>query len=169
MGSSLIQEGGYDIRFSATSEEPFVKKWLLDEATRLWYPPSSDVDVDVFVRNWVGFSRHKSSLTATYHGETIGVGTLFLMPYIKVSHLCMFYMVVAPEYQRKGVGGSLLRNLKHLAKTRFRLESMHCEVFEGSPIIGLLEKNGFEEVVQQENFVKFPECFKARIILETQL
>jgi len=169
MSSSFIEDASYDIRFSTTNEEPLVKKWLLDESTRLWYPPSSEADVEAFVRNWVGFSRHKSSLTATYNGQAIGMGTLFLMPYIKVAHLCMFYMVVAPEYQRKGVGGSLLRNLKHLAKTRFRLESMHCEVFDGAPIIGLLEKNAFEEVVKQEHFVKFPDQFKARIIFETQL
>jgi RimJ/RimL family protein N-acetyltransferase len=169
MGSSLIEETAYDIRFSTTAEEPLVKKWLMDESMRQWYPPSSDADVEMFVRNWIGFSRHKSSLTATYNGEPIGVGTLFLMPYIKVAHLCMFYMIVDPKYQRKEVGSSILRNLKHLAKTKFRLESMHCEVYDRSPIIGLLEKNGFEQVVKQEGFVKFPDHFRARIILETQL
>lgn len=169
MSQRIIEDKEYDLQFSTIGDEPALKKWILDEETRLWYPPSSDADVESFVRNWIGFSRHKSSLTAVYKGESVGIATIFLMPYKKVAHLCMMYMVVAPEFQRKGVGTSLLRNIKHLAKTRFRLESMHCEVFDGCPIIGLLEEGGFEQIIHQDHFVKLPDGFRGRIILETKL
>jgi len=169
MSEIITDDDAFDLRFSTTTDETNVKQWLYEPDVRLWYPPSSEADVDVFVRNWIGFSRYKASLTAIYKDEVIGVATIFLMPYIKVAHLCMMYMVVDPKYQRKGVGTALLRNIKHLAKTRFRIESMHCEVWEGSPIIGLFDKLDFKTVVQQENFVKFPEGHRARIIMETQL
>lgn len=169
MTDSIIEDPKYDLRFSTIADEPMLKGWILDEEVRQWYPPSSDADVESFVRNWIGFSRHKSSLTAVFDGEPVGVATIFLMPYIKVAHLCMMYMVVSPKFQKKRVGTSLLRNIKHLAKTRFRLESMHCEVFDGCPIVKLLETGGFEQIIHQKEFVKFPDAFRGRIVLETKL
>lgn len=167
--SDITQEESYEIRYTTAADEPFVKECVLIPEIRQWYPPSSDLDVEGFVRNWVGFSRFRSSLTALYKNELIGVATIFLMPYVKVAHLAMMYMVVAPKFQRKGVGASLVRNIKHLAKTRFRLESMHLEVWDGCPIIGLLQKHGFREIVRQENFVQFPNEYRARLVLEVDL
>lgn len=170
MNNKVTEEATYDIRYSSVADEPFLKEWVLVPEVRKWYPPSSNIDVEGFVRNWIGFSRYKCSLTAVYQNEPVGVATIFLMPYIKVAHLCMLYMVVAPQHQRRGVGDSLLKNIRHLAKTKFpRLESMHLEVFEGSPLIGLLQKQGFHRVVRQDNYVKFSEGFRAREIWEIDL
>lgn len=170
MSGKVVEETTYDIRYSSIADEPFVKEWVLIPEIRKWYPPSSNMDVEGFVRNWVGFSRYKCSLTAVYNGLPVGIVTLFLMPYIKVAHLCMLYMVVDPKFSRKGIGESLLKNILHLAKTKFpRLESIHVEVFEGSPIIPLLEKQGFKQIIKQENFVKLPEGFKAREVWEVAL
>lgn len=169
MKQLITDQEVYDLRFSTIGDETDLKKWLHDPDMRQWYPPSSDGDVDSFVRNWIGFSRYKASLTATYENEVVGIATIFLMPYIKVAHLCMMYMAVSPAFQRRGVGTSLVRNIKHLAKSRFRLESMHCEVWDGCPILGLLEQQQFKEVVRQENFVRFPGGNRARIIIEAEL
>ena len=56
-----------------------------------------------------------------------GIATLFLMPYKKVSHISMLYLIVDPKYQRKGVGSSLLKNIMHYAK-KFKLESIHVSL-----------------------------------------
>ena len=169
MNRKVIEEVDYDVRYSSTSDEPFLKEWILNSEMRQWYPPSSNEDVEGFVRNWIGFSRFMCSLTAVYENKPVGVATIFLMPYVKVAHLCMLYMAVDPDFQRRGVGSSLLKNILHLAKTKFtRLESMHVEVFEGSPIIGLLEMQGFKKIVTQKNYVKLQNGFKAREIFEIQ-
>ncbi|MFS8563575.1 MAG: GNAT family N-acetyltransferase [Rhabdochlamydiaceae bacterium] len=76
------------------------------------------------------------------------------MPYKKVAHHCLAKVIVDPKWQRQGIGSSLVRNLKHLAKNYFRLEMMDIEVFEGNPLIELLQKEGFHEVFRQEKFVK---------------
>jgi putative acetyltransferase len=78
-------------------------------------------------------------------------------------------VVVDPHWQGKGIGSSMIRNLKHLAKSYFHLEMISTEVFEGNPIISLLLKNGFQEVFRQEKFVKEKDVYKARIFLETKL
>lgn len=166
---NLTEESDYDIRYTELSDEQFLKQTLMDEEIGKWYPSSSESDVNIFVRNWAGFARYKCSITALYKGEIAGCATLFLMPYTKVAHLAMMYMVVAKKFQGRGIGRSLLKNINHLAKTRFRLESIHVEVFEGSPIEGLLPKEGYKEIIKQDNFVEFEEGMRARKIYEVEL
>lgn len=166
---SLILESDYDIRYSRAEDLEFLKQWMADPQTHMWYPPSSEKDVRQFVQNWIGFSKYRASITAIYQNQPIGIATVFLMPYLKVAHLCMMYIVVAPKWRRRGVGGSLLKNVKHLAKTRFRLESMHIEVWEGCPIIELSKRYGFEEIFTQEDFVHMDGKSYSRIVLETKL
>jgi ribosomal protein S18 acetylase RimI-like enzyme len=167
MSSNVTEETGYDIRYSSIGDELSLRGWILTPDMRKWYPPTSDIDVEGFVRNWIGFSRYKCSLTALYNGEPVGVATIFLMPYVKVAHLSMLYIAVSPEYQRRGVGESLLKNILNLAKTKFaRIESMHIEVFAGCPLIGLLRKQGFKKIVEQGNYVQLPEGFVGREIWE---
>jgi GNAT superfamily N-acetyltransferase len=169
MSVKVIEESTYDVRYSAITDEPFLREWILDPEVRKWYPPSTDVDVEGFVRNWIGFSRFKCSLTAVYNNVPVGIATIFLMPYVKVAHLCMLYIAVDPKFQKRGIGGSLLKNILHLAKTKFtRLESMHIEVFEGCPLASLLEMQGFKKIVAQNSYVKIDETFKAREIYELQ-
>jgi len=159
----------YDLRFSELTDEPFLKEQLLDEGTRVWYPPSSESDINIFVRNWAGFARYNCSLTAIYKGEIIGMVTIFLMPYVKVAHLAMAYMIVKKEFRRKGVGKSLLKNINHLAKTKFKLDSMHFEIFEGCCIEPLLKQGGYKLVFQQDNFVELFGKLKARLVYEMEL
>jgi hypothetical protein len=167
--TAFVDDEKYDLGFSQLSDEAFLKEELADLETRKWYPPSTDSDVNIFARNWAGFARYKCSLTATYNGEKIGMATIFLMPYVKVAHLAMMYVIVKKEYRNKGVGRSLIRNINHLAKTKFRLESMHIEMFEGCPIEPVLIGTGYKQVVFQENFVEFDEGMKGRKIYEVDL
>ncbi|MCH9620941.1 MAG: hypothetical protein S4CHLAM20_03500 [Chlamydiia bacterium] len=159
----------YDIRYSILNDETFLKEALADKDTRKWYPPSTDSDVKIFVRNWAGFSRYQCSLTATYENQVIGMATIFLMPYVKVAHLAMLYVIVKKEFQQKGVGTSLMKNINHLAKTKFKLDSLHLEIFEGCQIEPLLLKSGYKEVFVQENFVELDDKLKSRKVFEVDL
>lgn len=162
---------GLDIRYSYLSDAPPLRQWLNDPNVQRWFPVGEDREIEDAVQCWIGFSRYSSSLTATLDkGATIcGIGTLFLMPYRKVAHHCLFKMVVDPQFQHQGIGTSLLKNLKHLAKSYFRLEAMHIEVFENNPFIYLLQKNGFHEFARQEKFVKDRGSYSARILYEAKL
>ena len=121
MSNNLAEEIAFDIRYTANADEPFLREWILVPQMRKWYPPSSNADVEGFVRNWIGFARFKCSLTAVYNNEPVGVATIFLMPYIKVAHLSMLYIAVDPRFQRKGIGASLVKNILNLAKTKFSI------------------------------------------------
>lgn len=160
-----MEDSSLDIRYSELADGAHLKKWLSNPGDLLWYPPNTPKEIEEFAKNWIGFSKYRSSLTATIEKVPVGIGTLYLMPYKKVSHHTMFYMIVDPKHRKKGVGSSLLKNLLHLAKTYFSIESVHVEIFEGSPLTSLLRKKNFEPFARQENYVKTQSGYMHRILL----
>jgi RimJ/RimL family protein N-acetyltransferase len=158
-----------DIRYTYVTDTPFLRDWLQNPDVQKWFPVSEEREIEDAVQCWIGFSRYSSSLTATLNGEPVGVGTLFLMPYRKVAHHCLFKLVVDPKHQRKGIGSALLKNLKHLAKNYFHLDLIHIEVFEGNPVVHLLQKCDFHEFARQEGFVKDKGHYLSRILYESFL
>lgn len=168
--SKITESTDFDIRYTQTDDTPYLRSWLDVPGMLHWFPMSTQAEVDQAIAVWIGFSRINASLTATYKGEPCGMGTLFLMPYRKVAHHCLFKMIVSPEHQRQGVGTALLRNLKHHAKNYFRLELMHIEIFESNPIEFLLLKNGFRQFARQQRYVKEENGqYLTRVLMETDL
>jgi RimJ/RimL family protein N-acetyltransferase len=160
---------GYDIRYTYITDISHLRRWLQDAAMLHWFPMATEKEVEEALQAWISFSRWSCSLTATINHVPCAVGTLFLLPYQKVAHHCPFKLIVDPVLQRKGIGTSMLRNLRHLAKNYFHLEMINIEVFEGNPITHLLHKEGFVEIVRQEGFVKEEENLYARQIFEVAL
>lgn len=158
-----------DLRYSDLSDEPYLRAWLAENGMLHWFPMQEENEVDDAVKCWIGFSKYSCSLTATIDGVPVGIGTLFLMPYRKVAHHCLFKIIVDPKHQRQGIGTMLLKNLKHLAKTYFRLELIHIEVFEGNPLIKLLKKHNFHEYARQVDYVKEGDKYLTRILMESYL
>jgi len=166
----VVQEpAGLDIRYTYVTDTPYLRQWLLQPEVQKWFPVSEEKEIEDAVQCWIGFSRYSSSITATLDAEPCGVATLFLMPYRKVAHHCLFKLVVNPKHQRKGIGSALLKNLKHLAKNYFHLDLMHIEVYEGNPVVHLLLKHDFHEFARQERFVKDQSGYRARILYESFL
>src|SRR5689334_9365741 len=95
---------GLDMRYSYLTDAPVLRQWLSIPEVQRWFPVGEEREIEDAVQCWIGFSRFSSSITATLDkGQTIcGIGTLFLMPYRKVTHHCLFKMVVDPIYQNKG-------------------------------------------------------------------
>lgn len=161
MSSSLV-----DIRYSVLADEPYLLKWMKDPNVHQWFNMSSEEDIVSGVNNWIGFSRYRASLTATIDQKPCGIATLFLMPYRKMVHQALLYIVVDPKKEKKGVGTLLVKNVLNLAEKYFHLESVYVEVFEGSKILSILEAFSFETVAYQEKYVKDANGYKARIVLQ---
>lgn len=158
-----------DIRYTRITDVSYLKQWLSSPEVGHFFPMGTQEEIELAVRAWINFCRYHASLTAIKDGTPLGIGTLFLFPYKKVSHQCLCKMIVDPQFHRQGVGTVLLRNLKHLAKNYFHLEIMKMEVFEGNPMIELLKKEGFHEAVRQERFVKENGQYRARLLYEAVL
>ena len=155
----------FDIRFSTLEDLEPLTRWMSEPFATDDFAFCEE-EMEPTLKNWIGFAKYKASLTGTWNGEPCAVGTLFLMPYLKVSHHCSFYLIVDPKHRKKGVGTSMVRNLLHLAKTRFRLESVHVEIFEPSQLLPILKKQNFEQFARQENYIKTAGCSRARLLLE---
>ena len=153
----------HDIRYSELEDLHSLKEWFAEPAAADPFPFGFAEKEDA-LSNWIGFSKYQASLTAVIGGQPVAVGTLFLMPYRKVSHHASFYLIVAPAYRRQGIGTSMVRNLMHLAKSRFRLEVLHGELFEPSPLEALLERLSFTLFARQENYVHLDAGPRARRI-----
>lgn len=159
----------FDIRYTYVTDMSYLRQWMKSPGMLKWFPVKEEKEVEDALQCWIGFCRWSSSITATVNHIPCGIGTLFLMPYKKVAHHCLFKIIVDPHWQKKGIGTALIKNLKHLAKNYFHLEMISTEVFEGNPIISLLQKNGFKEIFRQDKYVKTDDGYKARIFLETVL
>jgi putative acetyltransferase len=156
---------GFDVRYTKEEDYPFLLSWLKDQENLQWFPMSEE-HLDLYAKNWVGFYKYRSSLTATIHDIPVGMVTLFLMPYQKVAHHASFYLIVDRKHLHKGVGSSLLKNVKNLAFKYFRLESIHVEVYENSPLIPLLMKGDFQHFATQPHFVKEKNEYRSRLLFE---
>lgn len=159
----------YDIRYSDLRDLETLRTWMKTKGMLHWFPPASAEELENFLNIWISFSRYNAALTAVYQDTPVGMGVLFLMPYRKVAHQCMFQLIVDPQFQKQGVGSSLVKNLKHLAKTQFRQEYMYAEIFDESPLIELLKKHGFTELARQEKYVKEKQRYFPRIIMGCDL
>lgn len=161
----MIPLENFDIRYTTLEDLAYLQKWFEAPSACDDFPFGMKEKEDS-LKNWIGFSKYKASLTGLVDNVPVAIGTLFLMPYRKVAHHCSFYLIVDPNYRRKGIGTTMVRNLLHLAKTRFRLESVHVEIYEPSALLSILQKNGFEQQIRQENYAKINGCPKARLVLE---
>lgn len=164
-----LERADFDIRYTHVSDVPYVRQWLLDPAIQHWFPVSTEKEIDAAAHSWVGFCRYHASLTATIQQVPVGIATLFLMPYRKVAHHCLFKLLVDPQHHRKGIGRSLLKNLRHLAKSKFQLEIMNIDVFEGNPCEQLLREFNFQAYGRQEGFVKESGRYLGRVLYEGYL
>lgn len=156
---------GYDIRFSEIDDLGYLSLWMSFPNACDPFPFDQE-EKEEALKNWVGYSKYRASLTGMIDGVPCAIGTLFLMPYRKVAHQASFYVVVDPEHRRKGIGTSLVRNLVHLAKTRFRLESLYVEIYPPNPLEGILQRQGFLEFARQDDFVRIDEQGRPRSLWE---
>lgn len=161
----MIPLSDFDIRYSVLEDLSFLQEWFSKEGACDDFPFGEAEQAEA-LKNWIGFAKYKASLTGLLGEQPCAIGTLFLMPYRKVAHHCSFYLMVDPAHRRKGIGTAMVRNLLHLAKTRFKLESVHVEIYEPSALLSILLKQGFEQFVRQEHFMKIGEHSKARLLLE---
>lgn len=165
----FIDSEDFDVRYTDLTDGPYLQKWMKIKGMLHWYPPYDDQELENFIRVWMGFCRYSACLTATFKQIPIAMATLYLMPYRKVAHQAMFQIIVDPEYQKKGVGSALIKNLKHLAKNYFRLELLNCEILDESALITVLKKLEFTELARQEGYVKEEGNYFPRILMECEL
>jgi putative acetyltransferase len=164
-----LSEVEFDIRYTRILDISYLRKWIQDPTVLRWFSMASSEEIEQALAVWMSFARYNASLTAVMDRQPCGIATLFLPFYKKTLHHCLFKICVAPECRGKGIGSALIKNIKHLAKNQFNMEAIYAEVFEGNPLIPLLEKFDFHPFVKQDYYVKTDTGYLSRILLETLL
>lgn len=157
---------GLELRYTILEDAVPLKEWLLDPEILPAFPMADLPEIEDSVKHWIGFSKYKSSLTATLNGKACGIATLCLMPYRKLAHQCLLSIIVSPKETGKGIGTILINNLLHLAKEYFGIQVIYLEVYDGNRAVSLYHRFGFREIGYQKHFMKENGDFVGKIIME---
>lgn len=143
-------------RFGEESDQVYLVEWLLQPGVLDGFPLNDVREIEDAARIWVSYAKHHALLTALWDGVPCGIANLYLQPYEKMSHQCLFAIIVDEKHRGKGVGAKLLRELMSLAKERFKLEYLHLEVYQGNPAMELYKRLGFKQYGVHRKFMKDP-------------
>lgn len=157
------------IRFTEPGDAPDLTKWLEEPAILRWYPMCDLREIDDAVRIWMSYAKIQAGLTALWEGKPCGLANLYIQPFQKLRHTCLFAVIVQKEHRGKGVGKQLLEELMRLAKSKFDIEILHLEVYEQNPAIRLYQRLGFVEFGRQERFIKEEKGYLAKIFMQKEL
>jgi GNAT superfamily N-acetyltransferase len=142
------------VRFAVEEDKKYWIEWMNQGDIIQWFPMCNQMEIEDAARLLIGYAKYNAVLTAEWEGEPCGLANLYLQPYQKIAHHCLFSIVVAEKYRGKGVGTKLMLELISLAKERFHLQMLHLEVYEGNPAKALYEKLGFTPFGYQKHFIK---------------
>ena len=166
---STIAPDELKIRLMKLEDAPYLTEWLSDPTILCWFPMFDQREIEDAVRIWVGYSRIESGLTAEYRGEPCGMANLYIQPYEKLQHTCLFSIIVKGDMRGKGIGRFLIENLILHAKQKFKIEILHLEVYEGNPARHLYERCGFRPFGRQSHFIKEEGKYTAKIFMQRDL
>ncbi len=164
-----MSESSLTIRLAVDSDQKYLVDWLLQPGVLEWFPLADLREVEDAARIWVGYNKYGAVLTALWDSVPCGIANLYLQPYKKLAHQCLFAIIVDEKVRGKGVGTKLLEELMALAKERFHIELLHLEVYAGNPAIRLYERLGFEVYGTQRHFVKDNGKYLDKILMQKNL
>jgi RimJ/RimL family protein N-acetyltransferase len=157
------------IRFAEESDQQYLIDWLSQPGVLEGFPLNDIREIEDAARIWISYAKHHAVLTALWDGVPCGIANLYLQPYQKMSHQCLFAIIVDEKYRGKGVGAKLMRELMTLAKERFKLEFLHLEVYQGNPAINLYKRLGFKEYGVHRRFMKDKGRYLDKILMQKYL
>jgi putative acetyltransferase len=156
-------------RLTLPEDGPYLSQWLSDPRILTWVPMFDAREIEDAVRIWIGYSRIEAGVTALWNSEPCGMANLYIQPYKKLAHTCLFSIIVKEEIRGKGVGKQLLENLMKHAKEKFKIEILHLEVYQGNPAKHLYERAGFKEFGCQTHFIKENGKYIPKIFMQKSL
>lgn len=156
-------------RLTQAEDAPHLLEWLSDPLVMRWFPMCDSKEVEDAVRIWVGYSSLEMGITALWDGQPCGMSNLYVQPYRKQAHTCLFSIIIKEQFRGKGVGKALLEYVMKYAKERFHIEILHLEVYDGNPARYLYESLGFKEYGKQTRFIKENGAYHAKVYMQRPL
>jgi len=157
------------VRLATEGDKENFLKWFEDRSVLRYYPMCNDREVEDAVRNIMTYAKNGSVLVAEVDGKPCGFGNLYIQPFKKLSHQCLFSILVDKEYRGQGVGTKLMEEMEKLGKEKFGLEFLHLEVYEGNPAQRLYDRFGYKEYGHHEHFLKEKGEYITKIMMQKKI
>ena len=157
------------MRMAQEEDSIYLKKWLSDPEALKGFPMLGEKEIDDAVQIWGNYNKLHSGLTALWNGVPCGTAVLYIQSFQKLSHTCLFSIIVAEDKRGLGIGFALLEDLIALARNSFHIEILHLEVYEGNPAIHLYKKMGFEVYGEQKNFSLEDGKYRSKVFMQKNL
>lgn len=158
-----------EVRDSVEDDKYPFTEWLMDRDVLSWFPMSNIIEVEDAVRICMGYVKLGAMYTAVYEGVPVGTANLYINTFSKIKHQSLFAITVRRDMRGQGVGTKLLDHLIKMAKTRFQIKLLHLEVYQDNPAIRMYKRFGFVEYGVHKNFLKEPDGFRDKILMQLRL
>jgi len=157
------------VRDSVENDKYPFMEWLMDNDVLRWFPMSNLIEIEDAVRICIGYIKSGAMYTAEYEGIPIGTANLYVNVFSKMKHQALFAITIRRDVRGQGVGTKMLQHLVDMARERFHLEVLHLEVYQDNPAIRLYQRFGFQEYGRHKNFLREPDGFRDKILMELKL
>ena len=156
------------VRLGEEGDQKHLIEWLLQPGVLNWFPLYDLREVEDAARIWMSYWKQGALLTALWDGVPCGIANLYIQPYKKLAHQCLFAIIVDEKFRGKGVGTRLLKDLIAIAREK-HLKMLHLEVYEGNPAIKLYERLGFSQYGIQPRFIKDEGRYLSKVLMQKKL
>lgn len=156
-------------RISKEEDTKLLIECLMEPGVLRWFPMYNYKEVEDAARHWISYYKKESCITVEYEGIPCGVANLYIQPYQKLKHQCLFAIIVSEKFRGKGIGTLFLKELQRLAKEKFHIELLHLEVYENNPTLNLYLREGFQIYGRHEHFLKEPDGYRTKILMQKTL
>src|SRR5690242_20609055 len=109
-------------RFGQEGDERYLVEWLLQPNVLQWFPLFDLREIEDASRIWMSYRKFNAVLIALWDDEPCGSAVLYVHPFRKLAHQCLFAIIVSEPFRNKGVGRRLLTELTELAKDNLKIE-----------------------------------------------
>ena len=157
------------IRLSEEKDIPYLAKFLMQPGVLPFFPMCNEKEVEDSSRIWISYRQFGCAYTGEYDGEVCGMTNLYLSPFTKAKKQTLFSIIISEEFRNKGIGGEMIDHLIDVAQNEHGIELLHLEVYEDNPAKRLYERKGFVKYGEHPNFLKEPDGFRSKILMQKKL
>lgn len=158
------------IKTSEKRDTESLSLWFKEPGILSGFPMCNDTEVEDSIRLWSYHIDMGAGLTAWIGGERVGMLVLYINPFKKLAHTCLFSIVVNPAFRKRGVATLLIQTAEKVAKEKFGIEILHLEVYEkNEKAYRLYQKLGFIPYGKQKHFTKENGAYLDKVLMQKKL
>lgn len=150
------KEPRISVRLTKPEDETQIKEWLLYDNTLRGFPMADRAEVDDNVGMWMQYAKYGCGLSAELDGKFIGACVLYVNPYKRMQHQCLFAIVMDENVRGQGYGTELLEQMERYAKQQLKIEQLHLEVYDGQKAYDLYKRLGYVEYGRESDCLRDP-------------